>query len=121
MSQCPNRPRPPENRYPSRVRALELTAVNPELERILAFLNRDKIRATYKAVGEVLGIPAIAVNRRSLGEPRPERSWIVRSDTGLPTGYDPDKLHPNLCDDPAILKTGDALRRAMQRFEAKDA
>jgi hypothetical protein len=62
-----------------------------DIEQILACLNRDQIRATYGAVGEVMGIPAIGVGRH-LGESRAEASWIVSASSGKPSGYDPYAL-----------------------------
>ena len=50
-----------------------------DIRTILAGLNTHQIRATYGAVGELLGIPAIGVGRY-LGDPRAEASWVVSAD-----------------------------------------
>ncbi len=83
------------------------------LAEILAFLGRHKQRATYGAVADVLGIHATAVGG-VLGERRPEASWVVAADTGLPTGYADHQLHPGLLLNPEIVRSGDGLRRRMQ-------
>lgn len=80
--------------------------MNEDVETILAFLNRERVRATYGAVGEAIGgLPGRAVGSM-LGDRRPEASWVVNADTGLPTGYAPNELAPGLTDDPTIIQTG---------------
>lgn len=79
------------------------------IEQILAALNAEKIRATYGAVGELLGIPAIGVGRR-LGEQRPEASWVVSKKSGRPSGYLESNCHIALYSNPLIIRTGEQLR-----------
>ena len=50
--------------------------MNATAQAILDALNREKIRATYGAVADVLGIPAGSVGQ-ILGMRRPEASWVV--------------------------------------------
>src|SRR5262249_2632087 len=54
---------------------------------ILQCLNDERIRATYKAVSKVLGVPARSVGGL-LGDRRPEASWVVNETSELPTGYE---------------------------------
>jgi hypothetical protein len=86
--------------------------MNDTAQAILDALNRQKIRATYGAVGEVLGIQARAV-RQVLGARRAEASWVVNADTGLPTGYEPHQMHPDLMSNAAVIRTGERLRRLL--------
>ena len=78
------------------------------IDRIVETLDRSRQRATYGAVAAVLGRPEASL---MAGRPRsPLNSWIVRSDTGLPTGYPREQLHPDLLrrenwiDDPSVLR-----------------
>jgi len=78
------------------------------LDTILNLLNQYRRRATYGAVGEVLGVPARSVIR---GRPRnPRHSWVVNKKTGLPTGYAPAQRHRNLLQNGHVLDNGPALR-----------
>jgi predicted RNase H-like nuclease len=78
------------------------------IDLILAALNEYKTRATYGAVGELLGIPAIGVGRK-LGDQRPEASWIVGAKNGKPSGYTDDNCHPELYSNPLVIRTGEQL------------
>ncbi len=64
-------------------------------EDILQYLETYRTRATYGAVGELLGIPAIGVASR-LGDIRPRASWVVSAKTGLPSGYPAEQCHSEL-------------------------
>jgi len=78
------------------------------LEEILALLNAEEVRATYAAVAEVLGVPPRALDTR-LATRRPEASWIVSGENGLPTGYDQSEWHPALLSRAEIITSGRAL------------
>ncbi len=65
------------------------------VENILAALNSHKVRATYSAVGELLGILAQSVGVL-LGQNRPYASWVVSRGTKSPTGYSLDHYHRDL-------------------------
>jgi hypothetical protein len=78
------------------------------LDEILAFLNDRHIRATYGAVGEVVGVIPRSLGAL-LGTRRPEASWIVNAADGLPTGYAQDECHPALFSKPDIIATGREL------------
>ena len=84
------------------------------IEEVLRLLNAEEIRCTYGAAGEALGIRPVEVARR-LGARRPETSWIVRRDTGLPsphpTEWEASELHGRLERTPEIVRSGEALRR----------
>lgn len=82
------------------------------IEEILAYLNDACVRCTYGAVGEIIGVPPQSVGSY-LGEPRPEASWVVRADTGQPTGYNPDQKHPRLEENRDIIRSGDELKKRM--------
>lgn len=80
--------------------------MNEDIEIILTFLSRERVRATYGAVGEAIGgVPGRAVGSM-LGDRRPEASWVVNSETGLPTGYERGERAPDLTDNPTIIRTG---------------
>ncbi len=78
------------------------------IEHILEALNKQKVRATYGAVGEVLDIIPISVGKL-LGQRRPEASWVVSSETGEPTGYSASECHKDLYTNPTILRTREQL------------
>lgn len=84
-----------------------------QIDTILVALNRYKIRATYGAVGELLGIPAIGVGRR-LGDQRPEASWIVSAKTGKPSGYTEDNCHAELYSNSLVIRSGEQLRALIE-------
>ena len=78
------------------------------LEEILALLNAEEIRATYGAVAEALGVPPRALEVR-LGARRPEVSWIVSTESGLPNGYDQSEWHAALLSRAEIITSGRTL------------
>ena len=84
-----------------------------KIEEILEYLNAACVRCTYKAVGEIIGVPPQSVGGSYLGEPRPEASWVVRAGTGQPTGYNPDQKHPRLEENRDIIRSGDELKKRM--------
>ena len=78
-------------------------------DQILDCLNRQRIRATYGAVGAVIGKPPQSVGD-VLGSRTQRASWVVNAQTGEPTGYDRRQKHPDLHRTALIIKTGDELR-----------
>jgi len=78
------------------------------LEDVLTLLNAEQIRATYGAVGEVIGVTPRALGTY-LGPHRPEASWVVSAENGLPTDYDQTEWHPALLSRGEIISTGRAL------------
>ena len=81
-------------------------------QQILDALNAARVRATYGAVAQVLGIRPLSVAKH-LGVRRPEASWIVSARTGLPSGYANIERHLNLLDSSKIIRTGDELARLL--------
>lgn len=82
------------------------------IETILEYLNAVPVRATYGAVGEVLGVRPQVVPRL-LGARRPEASWVVNGTTGEPTGYAPEEVDPRL-PGTRVIRSGDELRRGLE-------
>ena len=91
------------------------------IEKILDYLNAARVRCTYKAVAEVLGGSPQSVAKNYLGKRRPEASWVVRRDTGKPTGYCPCQKHPQLKEKDHIIMSGAELEKCMceQRWVSK--
>lgn len=80
-------------------------------EAIIAMLAMHRQRATYGAVGGLLGRPAMGVMS---GLPRDAtHSWVVSAATGLPTGYRPSEMAAGL-EGSTVLKTPDALLEWLQ-------
>jgi hypothetical protein len=87
------------------------------LDEILRFLNDQRVRTTYGAVAELLGVPAKSLGAR-LGDRRPDASWIVNAQTGLPAGYEPQDLPPELTR-AEIITYGTALAMRMAAWKSK--
>lgn len=83
---------------------------------ILSYLNEAKIRCTYGAFGGLTGTPPQSVAQKHLGKRRPDASWVVRGNTGKPTGYLPEELHPNLFKNNAVITTAEKLERKINEF-----
>ena len=81
-----------------------------KIDKILEYLNRVRVRCTYGAVAEVLGINTRSVGRY-LGERRPEASWIVNAKTHEPTDYEAIEKHPELYRTGRVIKAAEVLRR----------
>ena len=94
-------------------------AAGLSLEEILTFLNDEQVRATSGAVAEALGVGARAIGAL-LGPRRPEASWIVSAENGLPAGYDQTEWHPALLSRGEIISSGRALllRMTVRRGKA---
>ncbi|MEO8604680.1 MAG: hypothetical protein ABI629_19080 [bacterium] len=88
-----------------------------QLDAIVAYLNAEKIRATYGAVAELLGILPRSIGQM-LGTRRPSVSWIVNAGSSQPTAYEPQEMHPDLERTTAIITTGAELRRRMNAQSA---
>ncbi len=84
-----------------------------KMNEILDALERGRQRATYGAVAS-----AVSISPRLLmkGRTRDRRhSWVVNRSTGLPTGYTPDELHPELRAHADVLATGQQLQSWLAR------
>jgi hypothetical protein len=97
---------------------LENPMSDPRLDEILRFLNEEQIRATYGAVAAVLGVIPQSIGAR-LGSRRAAASWIVNSQSGLPTGYQAGEIHPALFSKNSIIKSGDELQRRMATWRKR--
>lgn len=84
-----------------------MPAVAFSLEEILDALNRFHQRATYGAVGGVLDRSPQNVMSRS---PRDARhSWVVNTETRMPTGYRKTEIHPDIIERAKVLTTPEEL------------
>jgi hypothetical protein len=88
------------------------------IEEILRFLDDERVRATYSAVAEVLNVVPRSLGAR-LGERRPQASWIVNADNGLPTGYTQNEMHPALVQRSEIITSGRVLALRMTAWKAR--
>ena len=85
-----------------------LAAETPTIDSILDQLNEFHQRATYGAVaGVVNSSPRSLMTGR---ERDPRSSWVVRRETGLPTGYTDEQKHTALAEREKIIGSPDALR-----------
>ena len=87
------------------------------LPEVLEFLNAEQVRATYGAVGELLGVIPRAMGSQ-LGPHTAERSWIVSAGTGLPTDYSRDEMHPALLRTDEVIGSGIALAMRLSAWKA---
>ena len=93
-------------------------ASDASVTEILQCLNDARKRATYGAVAGVLGVPARKVGAL-LGTRRPEASWVVNGDTGLPTDYEQADWHPDLLVTSDVIRTGHELTLHLALWRAK--
>ena len=84
-----------------------MTAKRHNLTEVVAKLAQHSQRATYGAVGALVGLPAQSVMQ---GQSKcPQNSWVVSKRTGGPTGYDPSECAPGLIDGPPAIAKGAEL------------
>lgn len=85
-----------------------LATETPTLDSILDHLNEFHQRATYGAVaGVVNSSPRSLMSGRDRD---PRSSWIVRRETGLPSGYSDEQKHAALTERERIIGSPDELR-----------
>ena len=89
------------------------------LNEILECLDRERVRATYDAVGEVLELPARSVGRQLRNHAR-QTCWVVSARTGRPTDYSDERTHPELFRTPRIINTGAELMQLPGLAEEDD-
>lgn len=78
-----------------------MNAKQKHLDQLLAKLQRHSQRAIYKAVGGIVGLPALSVMK---GRPKSKlNSWVVSKDNGLPTGYRKSERDGNLEDHDEVI------------------
>jgi len=80
---------------------------NEKMDQILDALELGRQRATYGAVASVVGeSPRVLMKGRTRDT---RHSWVVSKTTGLPTGYQPADIHPELLSKPEVLSTREQL------------
>lgn len=82
------------------------------LKQVLDFLNRNKLRASYRDVAGVLGLPTGSLFEM-LEAVRPDGCWVVNDETGKPSGYTEAESDPDLRSRD-IISDEDDLRTKMQ-------
>ncbi len=87
--------------------------MDSKIKQVLDFLNRNRLRATYKDVAGFLNVPAQSLSVL-LGPHRPAASWVVNGETGKPSGYIESECHPDLRAHD-IIADEDDLRLNIQR------
>ena len=88
--------------------------MEPDLVKFVEFLQRNKLRATYRAIAEAADVPPRSIGQL-LGMRCPLASWVVSATTGEPTGYSENEKHPDLRLNSEIIKSGGDLIRRMKR------
>lgn len=88
------------------------------LEKILDCLNATRCRATYKAVGDVIGVYHRNV-RLELRNRCPRNCWIVNKNTGQPSGYTSGQMDPRFDRHSRLLTTDRELRQFVDDWEKK--
>ena len=77
------------------------------IDTIAEQLDRFRQRATYGAVAAVLNrSPRNLMSGRTRS---PRDSWIVSNKDGMPTGYEPDQVHPEITSREHILRSAEDL------------
>jgi hypothetical protein len=77
------------------------------IDTIVDQLDHFRQRATYGAVASVVNrSPRNLMDKRSRG---PRDSWVVSRKDGMPTGYAPEQVHPEIKSRETILATGSQL------------
>ena len=90
----------------------------PRVSDALDALSRHGQRATYGSLSERAGgpIPQAVMGPHDMD---PRHAWIVRRDTGLPTGYPASAIPKNLEANPSVLSTPEALEKFLANHRAK--
>lgn len=82
------------------------------LDQILDALHLARQRATYGAVAGTLGAaPRTLMKSRERDQ---RHSWVVSRKTGMPTGYEPDQLHPELLLNERVIESRDEMASWLQ-------
>ena len=90
-------------------------STSEQLNEILDFLNHRKMRATYGAVANYLGVLPRSMGHL-LGEPSQRASWVVSATEELPTNYPAELIHPDLHRISLVIATAEALDRGLQQW-----
>ena len=77
------------------------------IDSIVDQLDHFRQRATY---GAVAGVLKLSPRNLMSGRSRNQRdSWIVSRNDGMPTGYEPDQMHPEIKSREQILTSAEEL------------
>ena len=79
----------------------------------LTALNQNKIRCSYLALAEFVGVKPQGVST-FLGDHRPEASWVVSLKNKLPTNYDRADWHPELRSNRRMIYSGEDLEKLIE-------
>ena len=89
-----------------------MKSMEGKLGAILAALDRNLQRATYTAVGSVVGLPAKSA---MLGRPKTAlNSCVVSKTTHLPTGYEAPDCHLGPATNSRVIRSPDELRSRLK-------
>ena len=94
------------------------------LDRVLDCLEEMKVRATYGAVGPVVGLPPRCVGPvigmlNNGGGRSPRGSWVVSKANKLPTGYTEEQLAPGLRST-KVITTQEQLRQLLSEWKTQE-
>ena len=84
--------------------------MSSSIDKIISYLNENRIRATKSAVADACGV-SVRGRAARRGDLSPEASWVVASATGHPTGYKPEDLHADLYRSSRIITSAEVFRR----------
>ena len=95
--------------------SIEEVSKKEHRDRVLAALNKHHQRATYGAVGDLVGLHALSVMRGLTKAP--QYSWVVSKATGMPTGYAESELDSHLRLQSRVLKSRSELAEWLSRHD----
>jgi hypothetical protein len=84
-------------------------------DRVLTALNKHRQRATYGAVGDLVGLPALSLMQGLTKGP--QYSWVVSKSTGMPTGYAEAEIDSHLRLQSRVLKSRAELEEWLSRHD----
>jgi hypothetical protein len=83
------------------------TTANYTVDRIVEQLDRFHQRATYGAVAALVNkSPRNLMGKRARS---PRDSWVVSHGSGMPSGYEPEQLHPAIKSREKVISTREDL------------
>ena len=89
-----------------------MSYMSEKVERVLAALQHEKVRCTYGALADYIGANPRHISTY-LSPKRPEASWVVNKKTGLPTGYEPFQMHPDLQAQEKVIDQGKGIEQLL--------
>ena len=78
-----------------------------QLQSVVSLLSKHAQRATYGAVGGLVGLPPRSV--MSGRAKNPSNSFVVSAKTGMPTGHAQAERHPALVSRSSVIASAAAL------------